>query len=62
MKRPVRVCIGLIAVVILSAILVIERGTGWAAPKPPVPEFKLKNDPARPPKHTEATAIDGPMP
>ena len=58
MKHPIRVCIGVAAVLILSAILVIERGTGWAAPKPPVPEFKMKTRPTE----AQGTESDRQMP
>jgi hypothetical protein len=41
MKRPVLVSLGVFAVIFLGALLVIVRGNGRTAPKPPVPEFKM---------------------
>ena len=41
MKRPVLVSLGVFAFVFLAALLVIVRGNGRTAPKPPVPEFKI---------------------
>ncbi|HKA05638.1 MAG TPA: hypothetical protein VKD71_00180 [Gemmataceae bacterium] len=47
MKRPVLVSLGVFAVIFLGALLVIERGNGRSAPKPPVPEFKMPDSAAK---------------
>ena len=47
MKRPVLVSLGVFAVIFLAALLVIVRGNGRAATKPPVPEFKMPDRAAK---------------